>query len=268
MWDDFSKRTLPNGCVLLSDVNPMTDRQVIIVPGRGTAFRSRDQLEFYRRHSIRIHVFYYENHTFASHDSTLEGDISSFENSILDLHTAIRDVDATAIVGYSLGGLVTSLYMHQYETSTSIRSVILLSPYISPHSVVRYAPREIFPTFSQRSVMNTAVHATLFSDDYYRWRFPLREEPHNNSEFISINMLKLCERTLRDIVPVCNVMVRTLLLSAKYDNILSSATVEKNAKRMFKNLYIRQLELDHYIWPCVMSDDEDLVRSHIIQFLE
>lgn len=266
--DDLLTTRLPHGCVLMSDRDPTATRDAILLPGRGLSVRSREQLLFYRSRSVRLHVFYYEAHTFAAATDRLEGSLASLAASVADLEAAVARVDATALIGYSLGGLVASLYLKRHAATTPVTRLVLLAPYLAGSPLVRALPRQILPRVRDRPVLDAHLLVSVNHADYWRWRYPLAREPPNDYPYLSLDLLRACEASMRELrdAPGC-VRVPTLLLSSRYDDVLSSAAVEASARAICSDLRVRRLELDHAVWPCRMDDDEDLVRSHVASFL-
>ena len=297
-WDiasDFEEVVLPNGSHLLSDVRRGAV-SALLLPGRARDFRCRDTLDFFRDRGVRIHVLYYESHTYARKEGEAECAFpsGSFERSLTDMRAAMRRTSATVVVGYSLGGLLATLY----ATRHPVERLVLLAPLLS---FADTAAENLDTWHGQAAVRCAGAVASALATsavgreavawlggarwlpsppgggrarkiglaDLDRYTHPLvHEVQRRETGGVQGTFLRAATSAMVEVQSATKkIAADTLVVLPVYDRVVSPAATRRVVDRVFARATVHEVALDHTVWPCRTPDEMRRVYALVDAFL-
>ena len=276
--EELQTTHLERGQVLHSD-RSLFPNSVVIVPGRGADFRSREQLQFFRNLQLRVHILYYETHTYARGKyPECAFPSGSLELSIKTLREVMMRTGSNFLIGYSLGGLIVTSYLMKHIPP---EKTILVAPLLSyertnaeslQSDVGMFLLQKFatgFPKFMTMHCVKVPKQRRLNQADITSFLFPTVNDVQSaqTRDIITINFLKSTMRALLDLRGRSS-HAKTLLILPKFDKVICSEACERVARDCFTRLTIKKLPLDHCIWPCSTKTDDDLVQEAVTSFFK
>ena len=271
-------------------------RQVIMLPGMSIGFRDIQLLEFFRNMDVQLNVFYYESHTHArkknGKSDTEEAIVvpecsfpsGSFDKSLRDLHMTIQQKNIEVAIGYSLGGLILSVYLARFR-DTKLKKVVLLAPLLTLSgvpcngldtylgSLLLDLAAPLFPLATAAGsvrIVHYGKQKNISPLGFFTYVTPIvdDDDTEDTSGWITLNFLKAVASAIRELKQVPAVeTVDLLAVLPLNDQVLDMIHTEKVCRRLFKRVIVYRPPNNHNIWPCYMKADQQEILSHIKRFL-
>lgn len=282
VWDmsEMRELPLPRGGVLHSD-HMASGKDVLVVPGKNSPFVDRTALLRFREQNIRIHVVYYEDHTFARTGSNIDCGFASgsIKNSLVDIRHALRVTGARSCIAYSMGGLLVTSMLRE-DPSFQLDALVLLHPFLS-YSV---KCASWFPTSSlllgfmhlmgptlpvvrgQRIIPRRRVRLDYM--DYLTHKYPLSVpnplERDDTRRYVrsTLSLAFVVTRAIAELeqeAPKLGTPV--LLIGGTQDDVCNTKANMRVCHRIFSRVDVKTFSSTHNVFPSANFDEDSaLVR--------
>jgi alpha-beta hydrolase superfamily lysophospholipase len=269
-WDflhDMEVTELGDGGLLHTD-RMTAGVDVLLVPGKSSAFLSRTCLDLFRARNMRLHVVYYEDHTFARRDGHIECGFKSgsVDASVAHIVRAIKVSGATFCVGYSLGGLLLSLTRARFP-SLPITAVALLNPFLAMsmhsaaggldtrlgHFVLRML-RGRFPRLKD-DVIVPRYKSRFDYIEFMAYRHPISvrnpqaDDPARFVALCSFNLIDVSIAAMLELRAAKKIGTPALLIGSTQDELCSARTNIRHARTIFEKLEVKTFSFTHNLLP-------------------
>ena len=283
--DDMTTTVLSEKCVLHTDNHKFNDDvvNIIICPGKSADFRCKNTLEFFRDINVRVHVLYYESHTYARHTEKYP-DCSfpsgSFDLSIRDLHKAVQITNSTFLLGYSLGGLIAALYATRYPKQKI--KLILIAPLLSFDKTQAHG----LECMSGLVALAVAKLTAKKMDDIRCVPYNLKKTPKLNfghymqdvfpisvnvqqdakRDIVSFTFLEAARNAMREVRS--NIIQQEgIAILPRLDRVVSSSA-SMRILASSRSIQTKEVEESHMIWPCPQNKDSLNILKLIQEFMK
>lgn len=284
MEADLEVTTLEGGGVLHSDRHGVHD--VLLVPGKSSPFLDRSILEKLRAKHMRLHIVYYEDHTFARREGHIDCGFasSSMDLSLRQVREALRLTGARVCIGYSLGGLVLTTFLKRHP-HVDLDCVVLINPFLAMtmHSAVKgldtplgttalRTMRHFFPILNGARII-PRWKSRFDWVEYMAWKYPIswtnlqRTDPSRFTAVASYSFLETSLRAMIEIRQGAKIKTPVLLLGGTQDDICCPKTNLRLCGRMFETVQARTFPFTHCVFPGPDEVDDITVVNHIAGFV-
>ena len=282
--NEMEATELGNGGLIHSD-RMSSGVDVLLVPGKSAPFIDRNCLELFRLHNMRLHVVYYEDHTFARRDGNIECGFKSgsAEASIEHIRKALKVTRADFCIGYSLGGLLLSLLLKR-NPNIHVGSICLVNPFLamSMHSVVRGLDTSIgisilrmlkgtFPRLKDDTVI-PRVKSRFDWVEFMAYKYPInirnpqRDDPARFVSQCSFNMIDVSISAMLELRSGPKIRTPLLLVGGTQDEVCAAKSNIRMSKRIFENVHVKTFSLTHAIFPAAHDEHDADVLFAIAEF--
>lgn len=284
---DLERTHLPHGGVMMSDLHS-SGVDLVLVPGKSAHMRSLRMLETFRAANIRLHIVYYEDHSYARRDGRIDCGFhsGSIDNSVNDVGYAIEVTRAKFLIGYSLGGLIATMLLVR-SVGTSLLGAVLITPFLSYDRTSRTldpttklggiaigAMRRLAPVHHGNPYLIENLKVKLGYQDYNRYAFPLvSEDPDDACPPINVSF-NFVQATTGAMAELKRAMASAktsstpvLLIGCTQDSLVSHTTNMRVCQRLFEEVSVRTLPFTHHIFPSVDEIENDAVQKNMMSFL-
>ena len=260
----FATARLDTGASLHVSRAGQSDEVVLFVPGRGSLMDSEEFLDSVEGSGRTMAVLYYRGHSYSNpREEALDCSFpeGTLDSALDDVASAVRAIRKTSkrarvrLVGYSLGGLIASLYLKR-KGHKCIEDLVLFCPFLCArrqtgmHPVLAWASsvfsRPFLSTYAGEPVIRgpAVVQKSLYFIHHGSWsglRFDGNETkaaaavPASFVSAFSSAMMEL-ELTSKPLsIPV-------LMITSSTDTVVDSAASISVARHIFDILQIEDLE--------------------------
>ena len=277
---DFEVTDIGNGGLLHTD-RMTAGVDVLLVPGKSHAFLSKANLELFRARNIRLHVVYYEDHTFARRQGHIECGFKSgtVDASVTHILKAIKVSGSTFCIGYSLGGLLLSLARARFP-SLPITAIALLNPFLamSMHSALSGLDTHVghavlkllrgrFPRL-KNDVIVPRYKSRFDWVEFMAHKYPITvrnpqlDDPARFVALCSFNLIDASIAAMLELRAAKKIQTPALLVGGTQDELCSARTNIKHAQKMFENLEVKTFSFTHNLLPAAdEKHDVELVNA-------
>lgn len=287
MWsmEDLEKVSLSQGGLLHSDRKCHNGVSVLFVPGKSSPMVDRRMFESFRRQNIRIHVLYYENHTFALDPAHIDCGFASgsLHNSLQDMKQALLLTGARMCIAYSLGALLLTTFLKE-NPKWDLDAVVLLHPFLSLRGWSRMLESQagllclksaatFLPTVNGQRVIPKMKHRFHWID-YMAFKYPIsvKNPIHaDKSRMSTLCTLDFVCVTLRAILALQKkrekIKIPVLLVGGTQDDICCAKTNIRTCNHIFERVEIKTYKTTHFILPGPDEDKDAEIVRQISNFL-
>ena len=287
MWNilnDMEVTSLGDGGLLHSDC--MTAGvNVLLIPGKSSPFMDKKCLDKFRNRNIRLHVVYYEDHTFACREGHIECGFKSgnVDLSLSLIKKALRVSGATLCVGYSLGGLLLTTLLKR-RPNLPIDAIVLINPFLcmSMHSVASGLDthagltllrvcQSLFPKLQGETIIPRSKSRFDWVE-FMAYRYPIsirnpqRDDPARYVSQCSFKMIESSIAAMLEIRAGEKIKVPVLLIGGTQDEICSAKKNMRVARRAFEDVRTMTFSITHAALPSTDEDHDADVIKEIAEF--